>query len=77
MVILKKVTPVYEVKGISLPQKNQQWSRIHKTREIMECLEQRSVDLWHLRELALSRGGFLNGTNPRDIYSMLNPRQRL
>jgi hypothetical protein len=43
----------------------------------MECLEQRNVDLWHLRELALSRGGFINGTNPRDIYSMLNPRQRL
>ena len=34
--------------------------RAQKAEEIEACLNQRNVDLWHLRELALTRGGLLS-----------------
>ena len=33
-----------------------------KFEEIEACLNNETVDLWELRELALTRGGFLKGT---------------
>jgi hypothetical protein len=35
-----------------------------KVDRIRQCLAQDSVDLWRLRELALTRGGLVNGRFP-------------
>lgn len=39
--------------------------RREKQASIQRCLSQKSVDLWQLRELALSKGGLVNGTKKR------------
>ena len=35
--------------------------QIEKTRRVQECLDEVPVSLWELRELALSKGGLING----------------
>jgi hypothetical protein len=41
---------------------NSSGSAAEKAREIRHVLQQPLVDLWRLRELALSEGGLVNGT---------------
>ena len=42
--------------------------QIEKTRRVQECLDQVPVSLWELRELALSKGGLMNGMfTSRDV----------
>ena len=46
--------------------------QIEKTRAVQECLEQVPVSLWELRELALSKGGLMNGMLPsRAVISII------
>lgn len=40
---------------------SEQSLRVSKAKEIQRLLEASSVDLWKLRELALSEGGLVNG----------------
>ena len=39
-----------------------------KIQKIKSCLERNDVDLWELRELALTKGGFINGKNFTSIF---------
>jgi len=45
--------------------------RREKINEITACLEKKEVNLWHLRELCLSRGGLINGDLRRRSWHKL------
>jgi hypothetical protein len=49
--------------GASTPSPTKSMERLleEKAMEIEECLARKPVNLWHLRELALTRGGLLQG----------------
>jgi len=62
--VIKKTTPHTSLSP------NDEYRR-EKISEITGCLEKKEVNLWHLRELCLSRGGLINGDLRRRSWHKL------